>query len=124
MRGGMLRCMRRIATAFAVVVSGIVASPAAAGSMRGCGVIDGWRVAADAETTTCALARSATRSFLRRLGEGEGTPSRIVGRSQKTDRLYDFRLARTTSTSTTTSSLYRGRAGAAVLRVRISSRIY
>ncbi len=117
--------MSRLAAALAALVFGAaLASPAVAAPLRGCGTISGWRIAADAETTTCGLARSATRNFLSRGARGVGTPARIVGRSPKTGRLYRFRLARTTSTQTTSSSLYRGRAGEAVLRVRISSRIF
>jgi hypothetical protein len=116
--------MRRIAVVLVTVATVVPASPAVAAPLRGCGVISGYRVAADAQSTTCGLARSATRNFIRKLGQGFGTPTRIVGRSPKTGRLYGFGLARTTRTQTTSSSLYKGRAGAAVLRVRISSSIF
>ncbi len=119
-----MRRMRRIAVVLVAVATVVPASPAVAAPMRGCGVISGYRVAADAQSTTCGLARSATRDYLRRLGQGNGVPGRIVGKSPKTGRRYGFRLARTTRTQTTGSSLYRGRAGAAVLRVRISSSIF
>ncbi len=121
----MPRYMRRIAVVLtAVAIGALSAPPGAAAASRGCGTIDGWRVSVDAESTTCGLGRSATRSFLRRVGQGAGTPGFIYGRSPKTGRVYRFRLASDTGTQTTSNLLYRGRAGAAVLRVRIRSRIY
>ncbi|CAA9514212.1 MAG: hypothetical protein AVDCRST_MAG53-2962 [uncultured Solirubrobacteraceae bacterium] len=116
--------MRRLLAAVIVAtcVATALPSTAAAARMRSCGVISEYRVAADAQTTTCGLSRSAMRDFLRRASSG--TPRSIVGRSPKTGRRYRLTRASVRRTQTTFTSLYTGRAGQAVLRVRISSSIY
>ena len=114
--------MRHLSLAPVLVAGALAVAPSpASAAMKSCGAISGWKVAADAETTSCALAKSATRSFLRRLGAGNGTPERIVGR--RDGQRFRLRLARTDSKQTVSKNVYRGRDGDAVLRVRISSRL-
>lgn len=116
-----MRC-RHVAV-LAVLAGLLTPIPATAAPLRSCGSITGWRVSADRQTTTCQLARSATRDFLRRLGRGEGRPDEIVGKSPKTGKRYRLRLASDRGTQTTSDNTYTGRAGRAVLRVRIRSEI-
>ena len=106
----------------AALLAGTAASAAAAATTS-CGSVSGWKVSADPRTTTCGLARSATRDFLRRLGRGEGLPARIVGRSPKTGRRYRLRKTRDAGTQTTSDTTYTGRAGEAVLKVRIRTTV-
>jgi hypothetical protein len=124
----LLRCpaMRRLLIAAAVVaVAGLAtATSVAAADLRSCGKLSGWSVHAERATTTCGLARSATRDFLRKLGEGHGTPESIIGRSPKSGRGYRLTLRFTVTRPTSSASMYAGRAGDATLRVRITGHLY
>src|SRR5215218_7135414 len=70
-----------IAAAIVAVVGLSTAPDVAAAVLRSCGKLSGWSVHADRATTTCGLACSAARDFLRKLGDGHGTPEKIIGRS-------------------------------------------
>lgn len=113
----------------AAVTSGLLvcaAVPATATSSRSCGVVRGWRIAADPETTTCGLARSAGRYFAGQAARGEATSRHIYGWSPKTGRQYRFtRIRRGLSPSRrSVVHVYTGRAGDEVLRVTISATLY
>ncbi len=109
----------RVAVALAAAAALAAPGPAVAAPLERCGEVGGWTVKADGETTTCGLARSAARDFLRRLADGDGAPDEIVGTSRKTDKPY--RLTRRSSVTRPSKSIhtYLGRAGEAALRVRI-----
>jgi hypothetical protein len=111
----------RACVAAALAAAASLAAPgfAAAAPLKRCGEVRGWTVKADAETTTCSLARSAARDFLRKLGDGEGAPDEIVGTSRKTGKRYRFTRRSSVTHPRKSIHTYLGRAGDAALRVRI-----
>ncbi len=117
--------MGRIALAVAVTTCVVAPGAAEAADYKPCGSISGWTVRADSVATTCGLARSATRDYLRKLGRGKATnpPLRISGTNPKTGRRYRLELYSTTSRPTSTTNTYTGRAGETTLRVRITEHL-
>ncbi len=71
----------------AVVATAAVAgaAPAVAGADTHCGTVGSYTVHADERTTTCGLARSTTRNYLR-----GGRPATVWGHSAKRGRSYKF----------------------------------
>ena len=110
----------RACLAVALAAAALAAPGAAAAApLKRCGEVGGWTVKADGETTTCGLARSAARDFLRKLAEGQGAPDEIVGTSRKTGKRYRFTRRSSVTRLRKSIHTYLGRAGEAALRVRI-----
>jgi len=114
--------MRRLVVLLGLAVTVTAPPPATAAEITLCGVLSGHRFGADVPSTPCALARSATRDYIRRSEAAAGVPRRIVGRHPGTGLRYRLTRVGTTQSSMRLSSLYLGRAGDAVLRVRIVQR--
>ena len=108
-----------VAVALATAAALAAPGPAAAAPLKRCGEVRGWTVKADAETTTCGLARSAARDFVRELADGDGAPDEIVGTSRKTGKRYRFSRRSSVTRPEKSIHTYLGRAGEAALRVRI-----
>lgn len=115
----------RVVALLAVIAAAVAAPPTAlAGELRGCGSISGYVIQRDPVTTTCGLARSATRDYIARLGQAQGRPDWVLGRSPKTRNVYRLYLRRYISTRTWNASTFVGRAGDARLVVKITATLY